>query len=114
MLTIRLQRTGKTHYATYRIVVQDVRSHPSSGKVIAYVGSYNPHTKEVQLNQDEAAKFLNNGAKPTDRVAKLLTKEGMTMPSWVKTAAPKKRAIKNPDKLRKNQPKEEAEAPAEA
>lgn len=113
MLTIRLQRMGKTHYATYRVIVQDVRQHPSSGKVVAYVGSYNPHTKECQLNKDEAAKYLNNGAQPTNRVAKLLADAGIELPKWVKLASgERKRAIRNPEKLRKNQPKEE-EAPAE-
>lgn len=113
MLTIRLQRMGKTHYATYRVVVQDVRQHPSSGKVVAYVGSYNPHTKEVQLDKESATKYLTNGAQPTERVAKILAGEGIELPKWVKTGnTERKRAIRNPEKLRKNQPKEE-EAPAE-
>ena len=111
MLTIRLQRVGKTHYATYRVVIQDVRQHPSSGKVIAYVGSYNPHTKTAQLDKETAEKFLSNGAQPTPRVAKILAGEGIKLPTWVKTAGDKKRSIRNPEKLRKNQPKEE---PAEA
>lgn len=111
MLTIRLQRLGKTHYATYRVVVQDVRSHPDSGKVIAYVGSYNPHTKETQLDKDLATKFLANGAQPTERVAKILANDDIELPKWVKTASGKrKRAIRNPEKLRKNQPKEESAA----
>ena len=122
MLTIRLQRMGKTHYATYRIVVQDVRLHPSSGKVVSYVGSYNPHTKEVQLDKESATKYLTNGAQPTERVAKILASEGIELPKWVKTSSNlRKRAIRNPEKLRKNQPKEEpvaeeaaAESPAEA
>lgn len=122
MLTIRLQRMGKTHYATYRVVVQDVRQHPSSGKVIAYLGSYNPHTKEVQLDKETATKFLTNGAQPTERVVKILSGEGIEMPKWVKAVKnDRKRAIRNPEKLRRNQPKEEevaeesaeAEAPAE-
>ena len=81
MLTIRLQRMGKTHYATYRVVVQDVRQHPSSGKVIAYLGSYNPHTKEVQLDKETATKFLTNGAQPTERVAKILSGEALNYQS---------------------------------
>lgn len=122
MLTIRLQRMGKTHYATYRVVVQDVRQHPSSGKVIAYLGSYNPHTKEVQLDKETVTKFLTNGAQPTERVVKILSGEGIEMPKWVKAVkSDRKRAIRNPEKLRRNQPKEEevaeesaeAEAPAE-
>lgn len=108
MLTIRLQRMGKTHYATYRVVVQDVRQHPSSGKVVAYVGSYNPHTKQVQLDKEQVTKYLTNGAQPTERVAKILAGDGVELPKWVKMASGnRQRAIRNPEKLRKNQPKEE-------
>ena len=107
MLAIRLQRQGKTHYATYRVIVQDVLRHPSSGKVVAYVGSYNPHTKQVQLDKEAIENYLSHGAQPTDRVVRILTGEGMTMPKWVKTVRGKQRNIRNPEKLRCNQPKEE-------
>lgn len=107
MLAIRLQRQGKTHYATYRVIVQDVLRHPSSGKVVAYVGSYNPHTKQVQLDKEAIENYLSHGAQPTDRVVRILTGEGMTMPKWVKTVRGKQRNIRNPEKLRRNQPKEE-------
>lgn len=114
MLAIRLQRQGKTHYATYRVIVQDVLRHPSSGKVVAYVGSYNPHTKQAQLDKEVIANYLSHGAQPTDRVVRILTGEGMTMPKWVKTVRGKQRDIRNPEKLRRNQPKEESvEAQAE-
>ena len=114
MLAIRLQRQGKTHYATYRVIVQDVLRHPSSGKVVAYVGSYNPHTKQVQLDKEVIANYLSHGAQPTDRVVRILTGEGMTMPKWVKTVRGKQRNIRNPEKLRRNQPKEEpVETPVE-
>lgn len=114
MLAIRLQRQGKTHYATYRVIVQDVLRHPSSGKVVAYVGSYNPHTKQVQLDKEAIENYLNHGAQPTDRVVRILTGEGITMPKWVKVVRGKQRDIRNPEKLRRNQPREEsAEAPAE-
>ena len=114
MLAIRLQRQGKTHYATYRVIVQDVLCHPLSGKVVAYVGSYNPHTKQVQLDKEAIENYLSHGAQPTDRVVRILTGEGMTMPKWVKTVRGKQRDIRNPEKLRRNQPKEESvETPAE-
>lgn len=114
MLAIRLQRQGKTHYATYRVIVQDVLRHPSSGKVVAYVGSYNPHTKQVQLDKEAIENYLSHGAQPTDRVVRILTGEGMTMPKLVKTVRGKQRNIRNPEKLRRNQPKEEpVETPAE-
>lgn len=108
MLTIRLQRLGKTHYAMYRVVVQDSHRHPSSGKVVAYLGSYNPHTKAVELDKDATTKYLTNGAQPTTRVAALLEKEGVALPKWVKKFdGNQHKTVRNPEKLRKNQPKEE-------
>jgi small subunit ribosomal protein S16 len=120
MLAIRLQRIGRAGYPTYRLAVQESQRHPSSGRVVAYVGSYNPHTKDANIQVEAAQKYLDNGAQPTPRVVKLLKEAGVTLPSWVKEAASdKQKALRNPEKLRKNQPKEEApeevvaETPAE-
>lgn len=114
MLAIRLQRLGRKGYPVYRLAVQEAQRHPSSGRVVAYVGTYNPHTKEVKIQTEAAQKYLDTGAQPTPRVAKLLKEAGVTLPSWVKEpAADKKKAIRNSEKLRKNQPKEEP-APEEA
>ena len=114
MLAIRLQRLGRKGYATYRIAVQEAQRHPSSGRVVAYVGSYNPHTKEAKVQVETAQKYLDNGAQPTPRVVKLLKEAGVKMPKWVKDAPLKNVAIKNAEKLRKNQPKVEVEAEVEA
>lgn len=118
MLAIRLQRLGRKAYPTYRVAVQEAQRHPSSGRVVAYVGSYNPHTKQATIQVEAAQKYLNNGAQPTPRVVKLLKEAGVSLPKWVKEpAADKQKAIRNAEKLRKNQPKEEVveevEAPAE-
>ena len=120
MLAIRLQRLGRKAYPVYRLAVQESQRHPSSGRVVAYVGSYNPHTKEANIQVETAQKYLDNGAQPTPRVVKLLKDAGVKLPSWVKEYdASKQKAVRNAEKLRKNQPKEEvaeepaAEAPAE-
>jgi small subunit ribosomal protein S16 len=114
MLAIRLQRVGRKGYPVYRIAVQESQRHPSSGRVVSYVGSYNPHTKEANVQVEGAQKYLDNGAQPTPRVAKLLAEAGVKLPKWVKGVEPKTKAIKNAEKLRKNQPKEEvAEESAE-
>lgn len=108
MLAIRLQRLGRKAYPVYRIAVQEAQRHPSSGRVVAYVGSYNPHTKEANVNVAEAQKYLDNGAQPTPRVVKLLKTAGVKLPKWVKEFdSGKEKTVKNAEKLRKNQPKEE-------
>lgn len=108
MLAIRLQRVGRKGYATYRVAVQESRRHPSSGRVIAYVGTYNPHTKESKIQVEPVQKYLDNGAQPTPRVVKLLVAAGVTMPSWVTKATKKTKTVRNAEKLRKNQPVVEA------
>mgnify|MGYP002738061875 CR=1 FL=1 len=121
MLAIRLQRLGRKGYPVYRLAVQEAQRHPSSGRVIAYVGSYNPHTKEANIQTELAQKYLDDGAQPTPRVVKLLEEAGVKLPKWVKRHDDtQKAAIRNAEKLRKNQPKEEApveeaaeEAPAQ-
>jgi len=107
MLAIRLQRTGRKGYPTYRIAVQESQFSPSSGRVVAYVGNYNPHSKETKVEVEAAQKYLNNGAQPSPRVIMLLEQAGVKLPKWVSRSAEGKGKIKNPEKLRKNQPKEE-------
>lgn len=116
MLAIRMQRNGRSHYPTYRIVVQEAQRHPLSGRVVAEVGNYNPATKALTLDKEAVKKYLANGAQPSSRVAFILKKNGIKLPKWYKEAPVKKATAKHADKLRKNQPKEEApteETPAE-
>lgn len=115
MLAIRMQRTGRKGHAQFRVVVQDSRQTPSSGRVIAGLGSYNPHTKETNIDVEKAAFYLGNGAQPSDRVALLLKNQGVKLPEWVELADKKKqKTTKNADKLRKNQPVKEVVAEAVA
>lgn len=115
MLAIRMQRTGRKGYPTYRVIVQEAHRQPTSGKLVANIGNYNPHTKETNLDKEKAEFYLKNGAQPSDRVVKLLQSEKVALPDWVKVPeTDKQKAIRNPEKLRRNQPQEEdAALPAE-
>jgi small subunit ribosomal protein S16 len=112
MLVIRLQRTGRKGHAQFRVVVQDSRRTPTSGKIVAALGSYNPHTKTSTLDKEKAAFYLEHGAQPSERVVRLLTAEGVKLPSWVKVSDKKAGKLRNPEKLRRNAPPE-PEQPAE-
>lgn len=76
MVKLRLKRMGKKGRPFYRIVAADSRS-PRDGRIIEEVGTYNPIATEnqVALNKEVAMKWLNNGAKPTDTVRAILSKE---------------------------------------
>lgn len=94
----------------FRIVVQESRLTPTSGKVVAQLGSYDPHNKVAIVKKDKASFYLTNGAQPSNRAALLFQKEGIELPKWVKLTDKKQRGVKNPAKLRRNQPKTEAVA----
>lgn len=112
MLAIRLQRLGRKALPVYRVAVQESHRHPSSGRVVAYIGSYNPHTKAVKFDTEKVTFYLKNGAQPTPRVVRLLQEQKIPLPAWVKIAAPKQAGTKHAEKLRKNQPAPEPTAAA--
>ena len=76
MVKIRLARIGRVHTPTYRIVVSDSRRIPNSS-ALAQLGSYDPTHDTLSINEEEALKWLNNGAIPSDSVKTLLTKKGI-------------------------------------
>lgn len=115
MLVIRMQRTGRKGHAQFRVVVQDSRRTPSSGKIVASLGHFDPHSKQTVINKEKAAFYLEHGAQPSDRAARLLQTEGVKLPAWVKVSAAKQRTVRNADKRRSTRPAEEVvEAPESA
>ena len=75
---LRLKRMGSKQKPFYRIVAADSRS-PRDGRFIETVGTYNPIVKEnnVTVDDEKVAKWISNGAQPTDTVKSLLTKNGV-------------------------------------
>ncbi|APH05283.1 30S ribosomal protein S16 [Bacillus weihaiensis] len=75
---IRLKRMGAKKSPFYRIVVADSRS-PRDGRDIEVVGTYNPVVQpaEVKINEELALKWMQDGAKPSDTVRNLFSKQGI-------------------------------------
>ncbi len=75
---IRLKRTGRTHLATYRIVVADSRS-PRDGRFIEELGLYEPtyNPVHVRIDEEKALSWLEKGAQPTDTVKNLFQSQGI-------------------------------------
>lgn len=90
MLVIRLARAGRAKYPTYRIVAAE-SARAATGKFVEILGHYNPHTKDLVIKRDEVSKRLSQGAQPSNTVVKLLLRDGVELPAWVKlkTKAPK-------------------------
>lgn len=84
---LRLKRMGSKKKPFYRIVAADSRS-PRDGRFIETVGTYNPIVKEnnVTVDEEKVAKWISNGAQPTDTVKSLLSKNGV----WSKIKNTKK------------------------
>jgi len=76
---IRLKRTGKKKAPSYRVVVAEVSS-PRDGRIIENIGWYNPRVEPsaIHIDAEKALKWIANGAKPTDSVAILLRRAGIT------------------------------------
>lgn len=75
---LRLMRMGKKKQPTYRVVAADSRS-PRNGRFIEIVGTYQPRLDPSGLTMDnaKALDWLRKGAKPTERVEKLLRITGV-------------------------------------
>ena len=48
-----------------------------TGQYIELIGTYNPATSDVKVNEEVAMKWLSQGALPTDTVRNLLSKQGV-------------------------------------
>ena len=75
---IRLRRMGQKKAPFYRIIVADSRS-PRDGKFIEEIGYYDP-TQEpsvIKVDEEAAKKWLNNGAQPTETVARIFKHVGI-------------------------------------
>jgi small subunit ribosomal protein S16 len=77
---IRLTRTGRHNDPSYRIVVADSRS-ARDAKIIEQVGFYDTNAKgqatSLTLNREAILAWLEKGAKPSDTVKSILSKEGI-------------------------------------
>ena len=78
MVKIRLRRMGAKRATFYRVVVADSK-YPRDGRFIEEIGTYNPMTDPAEINIDaeKAAKWIANGAQPTDTVKDLFKKNGI-------------------------------------
>jgi len=74
---LRLMRVGKKKQPTYRVVAADSTS-PRDGRFIEVLGTYDPRSEPsaVKIDTEKAVDWLRRGARPTERVQKLLEISG--------------------------------------
>jgi len=84
MVTIRLARSGAKKRPFYHIVVTDSRN-KRDGRYIERLGFYNPiaagKEQELSIDQERVAYWLSEGAKASDRVAKLIKSSQESVPA---------------------------------
>jgi len=73
LVKIRLKKMGRKKLPVYKIVVSEAMS-KRDGKAVAVdiLGTYNPKSKELQLDVEKVKEWLSKGAQPTPRVASLI------------------------------------------
>jgi small subunit ribosomal protein S16 len=78
LLKIRLRRIGAKKQPAYRLVVAESTS-PRDGTFLEILGHYNPLTDPTTfvVKEERVREWLQRGAQPTDRVARLLTSRGI-------------------------------------
>ncbi len=76
MLTLKLQRIGKKHQASYRLIVGEKRE-KLNGKQLEDLGWYDPRADKMNFNKDRALYWISKGAQKTDTVHNLLIKAGV-------------------------------------
>jgi len=112
MLTIRLSRIGKKNKPMYRLIISE-KSRDLYGQSLEILGSYNPHSKELQAKAERINYWLGKGAGMSPTVNNLLIEKGLIKGEKVKASKPgKKKAEETP--VAASQPKEaKEEKPAE-
>lgn len=79
MLTIRLQRTGRKNLPSFRIVVAE-HARPVKGKFMEILGFYLPQqkTSPFEVDKKKVEAWIAKGATPSDTLARLLKKNGVS------------------------------------
>lgn len=74
MLMIRLQRVGRKHEPTFRLVLTDSKNGPKSGKSLEVLGSYDSRiaNKIEQFNVEKIKYWMGKGAQLSDTVHNFL------------------------------------------
>jgi small subunit ribosomal protein S16 len=77
---IRLQRHGKKGKPFYWIVAADGRA-KRDGRFLEKLGTYNPNTNpaSIDLSVEDAVRWLENGAQPSETARRILSYKGVLM-----------------------------------
>ena len=108
MLRIRLQRVGRRHEPSFRLVLTDSHNSTKSGRFKEILGSYDPRKTVESLETERIKHWLSQGANPTDTVRNLLIKKGIVRGKKIGVHSVSKN---KPEEAKEESPKEEPVVP---
>ncbi len=111
MLKIRLQRTGRKHETTFRIVLTDSQNSPKSGRYLEVLGNYDPRKTNEQIKEDRVKFWISKGAQLSDTLHNMFIEKKIIEGKKV-NALPKRTPIKKETPVGET-PEVKAEAPKE-
>jgi small subunit ribosomal protein S16 len=94
MLMIRFQRIGRTNDPAFRIVLLEKSRAAKAGSITEQLGTYNPKSKALTLDEARVRNWIDKGAQPTDSIRNLLITKGVIEGKKV-NVLPKKSPIKS-------------------
>lgn len=74
---IRFQRIGRTNDPAFRIVLLEKTRAAKAGDITELLGTYNPKSKALTLNEARVKEWIAKGAQPTDSIHNLLVAKGI-------------------------------------
>ena len=115
MLMIRLQRVGRVHEPTFRLVLTDSKNGPKSGKYLKVLGSYDARreNKVEQFDVPAIKEWMSKGAKLSVTVHNFLVSKKVLTGKKL-NALPKRTKIEKPAEPVVEAPKVAAAPAAEA
>lgn len=112
MLKIRLQRVGRKHEPTFRVVLTDSQNSTKSGRMLEVLGSHDPrHKEKTALDADRIKYWISKGAKVTDTMHNMLVSKKIIEGKKI-NVLPRKTPIKKEGESAPTGTAESAAAPA--
>lgn len=94
MLKIRLQRVGRKHEPTFRIVLTESKNSAKSGRLKEVLGSYDPRKTVDLIKVDRVKYWLERGVKPSPSVHNLFVTHKLLSAPKI-NVLPRKVVVKN-------------------
>lgn len=77
MLRIRFQRVGRKNDPAFRIVLLEKARAAKTGAIVERLGTYNPKSKAITLDETRTKEWIGKGAQPTDSIRNLFITKGV-------------------------------------